>query len=267
MDFYKIEYSRSPKEMWQELETIAPTNKDTYKSLYHWSKSTSRYHFTDAQDLSSLDTNCPVVIPITRFDITQVPDVTVTEPATFSKRAAKRQSANNDMEQHDFTTWGYDLDNYVILNRKNKPKLPQELQQHIDKFGFKDPHVKYDVQMPGQCFYWHIDAFGGILGNENKKELSRGNFEKFSDADFDQRKIMRLVIFLEDQQTGHQWQQGNLLLRYQKGDCITWPWKDIPHGTANYGHTPRPTINVTGIVTEKTYEYLDELAHKNKKLI
>ena len=39
-------------------------------------------------------------------------------------------------------------------------------------------------------------------------------------------------------------------------DCFTWPWRDIPHGTANFGHEPRPTLNITGAVTDRTLEVL-----------
>ena len=34
MDFYKIEYSRNPATMWSNLQTLPPTDKDDYKSLY-----------------------------------------------------------------------------------------------------------------------------------------------------------------------------------------------------------------------------------------
>ena len=268
MNFYKIEYSRNPGNMWESLKTNPPVSRDAYDSLYEWAKVTSRYHFSDKEDISSLDTDCPAVIPITRFDVKEIPNIDMTQPATFAKRASSRKNNNNKMEEHDFRTWGYDIDGgYTILNRKSKPELPSSLQQQIDQFGFEEPHVRYDVQMPGQCFYWHIDAFGGILGKESRGEFSRGDFEKHSAADLDQRKIMRIVIFLEDQKLGHHWQQGNLYLQYQKGDVIAWPWRDVPHGTANYGHTPRPTVNVTGIVTDKTYEYMNELARTNKKFI
>jgi hypothetical protein len=84
----------------------------------------------------------------------------------------------------------------------------------------------------------------------------RGNYERFADCDYDQRKMLRLIVFLEDQKPGHIWQQGNMLLRWKKGDCFTWPWRDIPHGTANFGHVPRPTLNITGAVTDRTLEVL-----------
>ena len=33
MDFYKIEYSRNPAEMWSSLQTTPPTNRENFKSL------------------------------------------------------------------------------------------------------------------------------------------------------------------------------------------------------------------------------------------
>ena len=99
-------------------------------------------------------------------------------------------------------------------------------------------------------FYYHLDNFGALLKSK------RGDYERFADCDYDQRKIIRLIVFLEDQQPGHIWQQGNEYLSWKKGDCFTWPWKDIPHGTANFGHSPRPTLNITGMLTDKSYEAL-----------
>lgn len=260
MDIYQIEYSRNPGTMWTNLKTADPTDRENFTSLYNWCKSMSNYHFTNASDINSFDSELPVLIPITNFNILDIPDIDITNPATFDRRSRSRGSENNKMEEADFRRWGYDIDGgYTILNRKAQPELPASLQNVVDKFGMKEPKVRYDVQMPGQCFYWHIDAFGGLLTRTDDPEFSRGNFEKHSAADLDQRKMMRIVIFLDDQKLGHHWQHGNIILKWKKGDCIAWPWKDVPHGTANYGHVPRPTINVTGIVTDKTYEFLNNV--------
>jgi hypothetical protein len=47
--------------------------------------------------------------------------------------------------------------------------------------------------------------------------------------------------------------QGNMTLRWNKGDCFAYPWRDVPHGTANFGHSTRVALNVTGILTEKSH--------------
>jgi hypothetical protein len=260
MDLYELEFSRNPKTMWSNLKTADPTDREKYTSLFEWSKSMSNYHFTDASDLNSLDSDLPSVIPITNFNISDIPDIDRTKPATFARRSKNRKSRNNEMEEADFRRWGYDIDGgYAIVNRRTRPELPSTLQSIVDKFGMKNLNIKFDVQKPGQCFYWHLDAFGGHLSRQKDQEFSRGNFEKHSDADFDQRKMMRIVIFLDDQKVGQHWQHGNLIIKWKKGDCISWPWKDVPHGTANYGHDLRPTLNVTGEVTEKTYDFLNNV--------
>ncbi len=191
------------------------------------------------------------------------------EPATFGFRAKPRLERANDLEYNDFKRWGYDVDGdngspYVILNRYRKQStIPKVFMDIIEKFGFNYPtgngapmpNFKFDCQMPGQLFYLHIDNFAGLL----KKQ--RDNYNKPASCDYDQRKLMRIIIFLDDHKVGQVWRQGNEYIEWKKGDCITWPWRDIPHGTANFSHYPRPTLNITGEVTTKTLEFLKSIKH------
>ncbi len=267
MQTYKIEYSRSPYDMWNSLKTLPPVDKEGHDSLFEFSKKTSRYHFDEnANDLELLDTDTPPVIPVCRFDGNWDEAVAElcsnTQPATFGFRATKRKNLNNEWEENDFRKWGYDIDGgYTIANRMFKPQFEKgwnEALQHIlDCFGFEKPgQVKFDVQMPGQCFYWHLDAFGGVL------QSKRGDFDNAAETDLDQRQVMRTMIFLDDQRLGQVWQQGNLFINWQRGDCITWPWRDIPHGTCNYGHSPRPVLNITGTLTKKSWEFLQDVSRR-----
>ena len=104
--------------------------------------------------------------------------------------------------------------------------------------------------MPGQCFYWHLDNFGGVLKHR------RQEYDNADEGDLDQRKVMRTMIFLDDPTSRTSIQLGNLLIKWKRGDCITWSWRDVPHGTCNYGHKPKTVLNITGIVTEETKEFL-----------
>lgn len=257
MQPYKIEYSRNALEMWNRLKTQPPVDKQGYDSLYDFCKATSRYHFDESvNDLNTLDTDCPVVIPVKRFsgdwDNAVQELINSAEPANFKFRTQTRKDATNNWEENDFRKWGYDIDGgYTIANRILKPNLTDALYHIVESFGFEEPGiVKFDVQMPGQCFYWHLDNFGGVL----KKH--RGDYDRAADQDLDQRSVMRAVVFLDNQRLGQVWQQGNLMLNWQRGDAITWPWRDIPHGTCNYGHHPRPVLNLTGVVTDKTKDLL-----------
>tara|TARA_B110000977_G_C11055277_1_gene483828 strand:+ start:1213 stop:2007 length:795 start_codon:yes stop_codon:yes gene_type:complete len=260
MNFYDIEFSRNPLNMWNKLKTKSPVKKEGYNSLYDFCKATSRYHFDETvDDIAQLDTDCPPIIPIGNIAGDWDQEVKKlskeTTPATFGFRTTTRADITNAWEENDFKKWGYNIDGgYTIANRTIRPELEESLQFIVDSFGFEKPGVvKFDVQMPGQCFYWHLDNFGGVLKRRRKE------YNKSDEGDLDQRKVMRTVIFLDDQQQGQVWQQGNLLLGWKRGDIITWPWRDIPHGTCNYGHKPRPVLNITGILTDKTREFLTSI--------
>jgi hypothetical protein len=43
------------------------------------------------------------------------------------------------------------------------------------------------------------------------------------------------------------------------GDVTTFDWKNVPHCTANAGHVPRATLQITGIKTDKTLRFLADL--------
>jgi hypothetical protein len=258
-----MDFDKSPYELWLSLKTAEPVSYEKFDGLYEFCKATSRYHFDPTIDDTTSE--IPVVVPICRFSGNWADEVTAmteqTFPATFDYRAETRQDNNNSMEYNDFKRWGYNVEgenSYAVLNRTRHAELPPLLQQMADMFGFEHPalpsgsrpNIKFDVQKPGQMFYWHLDNFGGIL----KKQ--RDDYRRFAECDYDQRKLMRVIVFLDDQQDGQVWKQGNEYLTWKKGDCITWPWRDIPHGTANFSHFDRPTLNITGRVTDETYNFL-----------
>ncbi len=282
-----MEFNVDPYEKWFNLQTAEPTSYKGYDGLFSFCKSTSNYHFDDTVDDADLSIDPPAYIPICQFDCDWADEVEINSPlateATFEYRTQPRLDNNNNLEKNDFLRWGYNVDNdrpfenpYVILHRtrnfdfnkrasdEDAISLTPKFKKIVELFGMghpggrkpDTPNVKFDIQKPGNMFYWHLDNFGGLLRRQ------RGNYEKFAPADHDQRKLMRLVIFLEDQQQGHVWKQGNTYLTWKKGDCFTWPWRDIPHGTANFGHTPRPTLNITGSVSETTYEFLKKCPQK-----
>lgn len=251
-----MNFDKSPYDLWSNLKTATPLTNEGFDSLYEFCKATSLYNS---------DSPPPDLIPICNFSGDWDAEVKAmteqTAPATFDYRAETRWDNNNNMEFNDFKRWGYNVEGdnpYTVLNRTRNATLTPILDkiEKIFKFGNParleggEPNTKFDVQLPGQMFYWHLDNFGGIL----KKQ--RDDYKKLAACDHDQRLIMRVIVFLDDQHPGQVWQQGNSYLTWKRGDCMTWPWRDIPHGTANFSHHPRPTLNVTGTVTEETYEFL-----------
>jgi hypothetical protein len=47
--------------------------------------------------------------------------------------------------------------------------------------------------------------------------------------------------------------------QWRAGDVTTFDWQNIPHSTANAGHNPRVTYQLTGIITERTTEFINRL--------
>jgi len=73
--------------------------------------------------------------------------------------------------------------------------------------------------------------------------------------------VMRIQVAITDWEQGHFCSYGNYLhQQWHAGEVTTCDWQNIPRSTANAGHTPRITFQLTGVVTEKTTEFLKRLS-------
>ena len=125
------------------------------------------------------------------------------------------------------------------------------VQQVVDVIPFGKSRSLVHIQKPGQMHMLHMDAnYGGgfwdYLGDEKDN------------------KIARVMIMLDD------WAPGQVMMfgchhytKWQKGDVVYFRWQDIPHGTANFGHTNRPLIIVTGEITPEFESLFDNVTTFN----
>jgi hypothetical protein len=105
----------------------------------------------------------------------------------------------------------------------------------------------FHIQRPGQMLMYHHDLYYAVI-RESDPELS-----------WKPEKLRRFVVFLEDWQPGHVWIVGNTQYsHWKKGECITWSWIDMPHGTANLSSKPRYSIHLTGYMTEKSFDFYNQ---------
>ena len=119
--------------------------------------------------------------------------------------------------------------------------IPESLHNITEQFGLADCMERIHVQWPGQVWNRHID------------KLQKWNPE-------DPNKVMRIIIQLTDWKPGQFWEYGNHHWnQWRAGDITSFDWANIPHCTANAGHHPRVTFQLTGIITEKTEQFLDSL--------
>jgi hypothetical protein len=149
-----------------------------------------------------------------------------------------RPDLDYDREEYDLERIGMGKD-YIVTNLSYE--LPQLFQRIADQFALDNSMARIHVQTPGQVWNLHLDKL-----------------EKWMPADPSQ--VVRYFVQLTDWQPGHFWSYGNYMWSgWRAGDVSTFDWLNVPHSTANAGHTPRATLQVTGIITDRTRAFLAEL--------
>ena len=105
--------------------------------------------------------------------------------------------------------------------------------------------TRIHVQHPGQVWNLHLDKL-----------------EKW--APTDPASVLRVQIQLTDWQPGQFWTYGNYShTMWSAGDVTSFDWQNIPHATANASHHPRVTLQVTGVQTDQTRDFLRALRSKS----
>jgi hypothetical protein len=153
----------------------------------------------------------------------------------------KRGALEYDQEEYDLEQQGYGRD-YVVTNINYE--LAPVFQQLADQFGLDKTMARIHVQHPGQVWNLHLDKL--------EKWMPENPI-----------KVVRYFVQLTDWQQGHFWSYGNYQWSgWRAGDVSTFDWINVPHATANAGHVPRATLQITGVFTDKTKDFLSLLAAK-----
>ena len=206
-------------------------------------KQRSQYHFDTAKTDPRWDTVQQLgrIVPCWNSELAEA--IAGSAPVTWRTRGRdvdplKRASEEYDQEDYDLEQQGYGRD-YVVTNL-NYSLAP--LFQHIaDQFGLEKSMARVHVQHPGQVWNLHLDKL-----------------EKWMPADPSQ--VVRYFVQLTDWQPGHFWSYGNFVYQqWSAGDVSTFDWANVPHCTANAGHQPRATLQITGVQTDRTRQFLQTL--------
>jgi hypothetical protein len=211
-------------------------------SSWDSTKQRSKYHF----DPTIIDPRYDTVVRVGHITpnwMDQLDDIIEhSAPASWRTRGDPRKPSRPEeelsAEEYDLERAGYSKDMKVTnLNWA----IPNNLQTIADSFGLDDCMTRIHVQYPGQVWNLHLD------------KLEKWNRN-------DPHSVSRYMIQLTDWQPGHFWSYGNYLFTgWFAGDITTFDWQNVPHSTANAGHTPRVTLQITGVQTKKTEEFLNKL--------
>jgi hypothetical protein len=128
-----------------------------------------------------------------------------------------------------------DADRYKkeCLNVYISREIPEHLTNFFNNYFTWLKNTAYSIQKlePGMLLPWHTDAYTF--------------FRKKNGVD-NTNEVIRVIVFLEDWQTGHISEVDTTVnTKYKAGDWISWTGL-TPHLAANLGHTDRYTLQITG---------------------
>jgi hypothetical protein len=211
--------------------------------LSNWeeTKKRSKYHFDNFKVDPQVDKVTSLGKIITDFKPELADIIKNAKPATWRTRGKVGKTRPEEelaSEDYDLEKFGYGKD-YQITHLNWE--IPEKLQRISDLFGLRDCMDRIHVQMPGEVWNLHMDKLEKWLPEEPWR-------------------VMRLQLQLTDWEQGHFWSYGNYTHQFWKaGDITTFDWQNLPHSTANAGHNPRVTFQMTGIVTEQTTDFINRL--------
>jgi len=207
-------------------------------------KQRSNYHFDNFKLDPDQDrvTFLGNIDPFWQSELTTIKELA--KPKTWRTRGqdSDRPKEEYDQEDHDLEQFGYGKNHIVSDLTWDVPKIFNPLQI---QFGMDNSKMRLHVQRPGQIWNLHLDKL-----------------EKWNPAD--PSKVMRVMIALNDWEPGHFFSYGNYVhTGWLAGDVHTFDWQNLPHSTANAGHGARITLQLTGVVTDTTKDFLRQLRIKS----
>lgn len=213
------------------------------KSAWEITKQRSQYHFDTSIIDPRWDATIKVghIVPTWADELQQVIDQSY--PVSWRTRGRVndpliRMDNEYDQEEYDLEQIGMPRDYKVTDINYN---LPRVFENIANLFGLEKCMSRIHVQRPGQVWNLHLDKL-----------------EKWMPSD--PSKVVRYFVQLTDWQLGHFWNFGNYCWSgWKAGDVVTFDWLNVPHSTANAGHVPRVTLQLTGVETESSRAFVNTL--------
>ena len=210
------------------------------RSSWDETKLKSQYHFNNNLIDPQFDTviNLGQFVNVWQADLDEI--ISTSRPAQWANRGYKgrnEQAPPEDLAAEEYDMSRVGIDPKMTITHLNWD-LPTVLQRISDLFGLDDVMNRIHVQYPGELWNLHLDKL-----------------QKWSPED--PSRVMRIMIQLTDWQPGQFWEYGNYHHRgWSAGEVTTFDWANVPHSTANAGHHPRVTLQITGVVTDQTRDFL-----------
>jgi hypothetical protein len=217
----------------------------TKQSSWEITKQRSGYHFDNFKFDPDLDkvTTLGNIDPFWKEELDTF--IELARPKTWrtrGKEGNERPAEEYNEEEYDLEQFGYGKD-FVVSDLTWE--VPETFNKIAVWFGMENCKMRLHVQRPGQMWNLHLDKL-----------------EKWNPTD--PSRVMRIMIALNDWEQGHFFSYGNYMHSgWHAGDVTTFDWRNLPHATANAGHGPRITLQMTGVVTDQTQNFLRVLRSRS----
>jgi hypothetical protein len=214
-----------------------------YNSSWDWCVDHSNYHFDNTRQ----DQEGEWYTQLGRFQGNWTEELEAlgkqTHPITWATRKYYGDNDNTaspmlQQEENDLINTGFGVD-LQLTNINDRLTEYPTLLAIADYFGLEDPKRRVHWQQPGQMFNLHID--------------------KLWERDLDNpERIVRITVMLTDWQPGQFYLYGTATYsHWRAGEAHIFDWPNVPHATANASHVARPTLQMTGLKTDRTREILE----------
>jgi hypothetical protein len=207
------------------------------KGLFEYRKSLNDWHYDTM--IKSVDYQY-----VGRFEGIEKYNDLIEWPEMTSGVSFPVNDKNNDpnslpeLQKRDNKNWGYTPEatrKYHLYDN-----IPDKFNDIAELTGLQDFTVALMKQPAGATNPWHYDSHFALGQKHNLTEEELVTSTR------------RYLIMLEDWHWGHFIQIGNnVLSQWKAGDIFTWPF-GMWHTSANAGIVPKLTMQVTGIVTERS---------------
>jgi hypothetical protein len=158
----------------------------------------------------------------------------------------KEETFEYSFEEALCEDWGIPKD-YVVYRQHVVDENTPILNSLAEKVGLIEHQTNIQTQHTGMMLHLHIDSLTGLRMRKNHE-----------DQDDDRDQWGRCFVMLHDWMPGHIMQFGNTYVPpWKSGDILWFDWKNVPHSTANTGPWSRSIAKITGKVTDKYKELIN----------
>ena len=223
------------------------TDPSAYTSNWDWTVDNSEYHFDDR--IQDKPGDWFEVLGQFDGDWQAERDALVsrTSPVNWETRKFYGESEDKspmlEQEEYDIAQGGGDPKGLMLTNMNDDWNDFPTLYKIMDYFGLEVGGVsgakkRAHVQLTGQMFNRHIDKL-------------------WDRCPEDPERVARITVMLDDWLPGQFYMYGNCIYsHWRAGEAHIFDWPNVPHATANASNTPRATLQVTGLKTDRTREIL-----------